>query len=187
MHQIISGSVALPGVILIITAAAACSDRPTDPAVTQEGCVPGGSLSVAIVGGISRDLDWSGADLSCGGMPRPNGAGARLRFAGTVGTDGESRSLAFIIGLPDLRRGATAREIPAIVTLIEENSGRFFSTAEAPVCWSDVYEQTLIEGDEFVVRGLVYCVSPLAELNGSGGVSFTDLEYTGRVDWGEVK
>lgn len=73
------------------------------------------------------------------------------------------------------------------MTLIEENSGRFFSTTEAPVCWSDIHEQTLIEGDEYVVRGLVYCVSPLAELNGSGGVSFTDLEYTGRVDWGEVK
>ena len=76
-----------------------------------------------------------------------------------------------------------ATETPAVVTLMEQDSGRFFSTAEAPVCWSDVHEQTLIAGDEYAIRGIVYCVSPLAELNGSGGVSFTDLKFSGRLDW----
>jgi len=176
---------ALAGWVLVIAAAAACGDSPTEPATTQGACAPDGSLSVAIYGGIRRDLSWGATDLECSGMPRPNGAGARLHFAGTVDTDGEARKLSFIIGLPDLKRAASAQEIPAIVTLIEEDSGRFFSTAEAPVCWSDVLEQRLLAGSEYGVRGVVYCVSPLAELNGTGGVTFTDLEFSGRIDWGE--
>lgn len=178
---------ALAGLVLVIAAASACGDSPTEPATTQESCAPDGSLSVAIFGGIRRDLRWDAADLECSGMPRPNGAGARLHFASTALAQGAERKLSFIIGLPDLKRAAPAREIPAIVTLIEENSGRFFSTAEAPVCWSDVHEQTLIAGDEYGVRGVVYCVSPLAELNGTGGVSFTDLEFSGRIDWGKPR
>lgn len=178
---------ALSGLILLIAAMSACGDSPTEPAVTQGACTPDGSLSVAIFGGIRRDLRWDAANLECRGMPRPNGAGARLHFSGSVDVDEEQRTLAFIIGLPDLEKGATAREIPAIVTLMEENSGRFFSTAEAPVCWSDVNEQTLIAGNEYAVRGIVYCVSPLAELNGTGGVTLKDFAYSGRVDWGADK
>lgn len=139
---------------------------------------------MAIYGEIRNDLDWVGPDLECNGMPRPNGQGARLHFSGTIERHDEVRTLAFIIGLPELERANTARETPAIVTVIEENSGRFFSTAEAPVCWSDVAEQTLIGDDEYRIRGIVYCVSPLAELNGPGGITFTDLEFSGRVDWG---
>ena len=188
MQRMVSGQrPARWGLILLIALASACENSPTEPPVTQEGCAPDGSLSVAVFGAIQHELDWSGDALACDGMPRPDGAGARLRFAGTVDADGQTRSLAFIIGLPTLRRGQTAREIPANVTLIEEKSGRFFSTAEAPVCWSDVRQQTQIEGGEFVVSGILYCVSPLAELNGSGGVSFTDLTFSGRVDWGDVE
>lgn len=168
-------------------ATAACGDSPTEAPAAQGLCAPDGSLSVAIYGGIRRDLSWGAQSLECSGMPRPNGAGARLHFAGTVDSDGEKRKLAFIIGLPELERAATARETPAIVTLMEENSGRFFSTAEAPVCWSDVLEQKLIADDEYGIRGIVYCVSPLAELNGPGGVTFTDLEFSGRIDWGAAK
>ena len=189
MHRLFSGRpTALLGFILLIAATlSACGDSPTEPAVTQGACTPDGSLSVAIFGGIRRDLRWGAADLECSGMPRPNGSGARLHFSGSIGAEGKERTLAFIIGLPDLEKGASALEIPAIVTLMEENSGRFFSTAEAPVCWSDVHGQTLINGDEYAIRGIVYCVSPLAELNGSGGVSFKDLEYSGRINWSGAK
>lgn len=178
---------ALSGLILVIAAMSACGDSPTEPAVTQGACTPDGSLSVAIFGGIRRDLRWDAANLECHGMPRPNGAGARLHFSSAVEVDDEPRTLAFIIGLPDLEKGATAREIPAIVTLMEENSGRFFSTAEAPVCWSDVNEQTLIADHEYAVSGIVYCVSPLAELNGTGGVTLKDFTYSGRINWGADK
>lgn len=174
---------ALTVAFFVMSATAACGDGPTETPAAQGLCAPDGSLSVAIYGGIRRDLNWTAENLECSGMPRPKGAGARLHFAGTVDRDGEPRRLIFIIGLPELERAVAVRETPAIVTLIEENSGRFFSTAEAPVCWSDVLEQTLIANDEYGVRGIVYCVSPLAELNGPGGVTFKDFEFSGRVDW----
>lgn len=170
-----------------IGAAAACGAGGTDAGDSASTCTADGSLSVTIYGGIEADLDWRGADLECSGMPRPDARGARLHFSGLVDRDGTPRRLAFIIALPELSRGGTVRETPAIVTLIEEDSGRFFSTAEAPVCWSDIAQQTPISDDAFAIRGIVYCVSPLAELNGSGGVSFTDLAFSGRVKWGSVR
>lgn len=167
----------------MILSGGGCGDEPAAASGAAGGCLPTGSLRVAIHGGLSGNLDWQGADLTCSGMPRPNGEGARLHFSGTMGGGGEERTLAFIIGLPELERAGTVRETPAIVTLIEENSGRFFSSTDAPVCWSDVTRQALITGDEYEIRGIVYCMSPLAQLNGSGGVTFTELGFSGRLDW----
>lgn len=185
MHRIFdrAGALVVRG-LAAMAALAACGDDSTVTPSAQEACLPGGSLSVAIHGRIRADLGWEAPGLECSGMPRPEGAGARLHFAGDLQDSGEERRLAFIIALPELIRGATADETPAVVTLMEEDSGRFFSSAEAPVCWSDVTEQAPIGGDEYAIRGVVYCVSPLAELNGSGGVAFSELSYSGRVDWG---
>ena len=116
-------------------------------------------------------------------MPRPNGAGARLRFAGTLEDGDRTLPLAFIIGLPDLTPGVEAREIPATVTLMEEDTGRFFSTADKGVCWSDVQENELIGAERYALAGRVYCVAPLAQISGSGGVTLSDLEFRGQVDW----
>ena len=138
---------------------------------------------MAIYGGIRSDLAWRAPELECSGMPRPNGAGARLRFAGAIDPERDAGRLAFIIALPELARGGTVSETPANVTVIQEDSGRFFSSTDTPICWSDVAEQRLIAGNEYSIRGIVYCVSPLAELNGAAGVSFTDLEFSGRIDW----
>ena len=176
-----------PASLFILLLAVACGDSPTAVPDAQGPCAPDGSLSVAVYGAIQGEIDWNAGDLSCSGMPRPDGAGARMHFAGTLGDGGEARSLAFIISLPELGREQTARETPARITLMEENNGRFFSTAEAPVCWSDVSEQRLVQHNEYAVRGIVYCVAPLAELNGSGGVTLTDFEYRGRIDWGETR
>lgn len=185
MHRIIDrGGALLAGGLIAMAALAACGDDSTEASSAQGACLPGGSLSVAIRGRIRADLGWEPPALECSGMPRPDGAGARLRFSGSFDDSDRERRLAFIIALPELVRGATADETPAVVTLMEENSGRFFSSAEAPVCWSDVVEQAPIAGDEYAIRGVVYCVSPLAELNGSGGVAFTELNYSGRIDWG---
>ena len=170
-----------------VTIGAACGGADGNAGDAATGCNADGSLSVTMYGGIRGDLDWRGASLECSGMPRPDDRGARLHFVGSIDRDGEAQPLAFIIGLPDLTRGNTVRETPASVTLSEEDGGRFFSSAEAEVCWSDVTEHARLAGDEYRIRGIVYCVSPLAELNGGGGVTFTDLRYTGRVDWGTEK
>lgn len=172
--------------LVVFLLAAACGDTPTPAAAAQESCTPDGSLSVAIYGEISGKLAWRGGDLRCSGMPRPHGAGARLHFAGTLEDQGAQRDLAFIIGLPELEPGETVQETPARITLMEENNGRFFSTATADICWSDVQvHRNPGDGiDYHAVSGRAYCVAPLAEVNGSGGVTLSELEFSGRIDWG---
>ena len=117
------------------------------------------------------------------GDPEPIAAGP----ATTV--DGERR-LAFILGLPDLRRGETAKELPTNVTLMEEGAGRLFGTRDAANCWTDVevHEQMQpTESTTYSVSGVLYCVAPLAELKGNSNVSFTDLTFMGHVTWGVPK
>ncbi|MEJ2171246.1 MAG: hypothetical protein P8X59_00580 [Woeseiaceae bacterium] len=145
-------------------------------------CGKRGYLSTSLYGAIDATLDWASPELECEGMPRPGSEGARLRFAST---DGERR-LAIIIALPDLERGTKGRELASKVTLIEEGSGRFFSTAAPEACWTDV---TLLEtingsGDRYTIGGTLYCLSPLAEVNGASSVTIAELRFQGLLDWG---
>ena len=119
-------------------------------------------------------------------MPRPNGEGARLRFAGEIGASPEQRQLAFIFGLPGLVEGQSARELPTNVTVIEEGTGRFFSSHGADQCWTDVvtHEQiTAAAPTLYTISGTLYCVSPLADLGGNSSVTLTDLNFSGRLNW----
>ncbi len=153
---------------------------------TVPHCGTEGRLTVDLYGGLQTRLDWAGSDLECQGMPRPNNKGARLRFAGTSTVAGEARRIAIIISLPELKRGQTVQETPVNITIMEENSGRFFSSSEASFCLSDIDEQVRdVEGErgEYRISGVLYCVAALIELNGSGGVSLGDLRFSGRVDW----
>lgn len=157
-----------------------------EPVAGAGGCGSSGLLRVELHGSISAAIDWQGAGLDCGGMPRPEGQGARLYFKGSTGTDGPDGRLSFIIALPSLERGQAMAEIPATVTLIEEDRGRFYSSAEVDVCWADVDEQVPDPSSgpgRYRISGLVYCVAPLAEQYGTGGVSFTDLRYSGWLEW----
>lgn len=151
---------------------------PAAPVAT--GCAAGGRFSGELFGDIEATIAWEDGGLTCEGMPRPDGEGARLRFAGTAegGAD-----VAVIVALPELSMGATAEETPATVTLINESSGRFYSNAEQENCWGDVRRQELIVDTEFRIEGIVYCVAPLAEVNGSGSVRFSELAFSGRLDW----
>ncbi len=144
-------------------------------------CQPEGRLEADVYGAVEAAIRWSAADLKCEGMPRPGGAGARLRFAGPVAALGGS--LAIIVALPELKRGETAAESPARITVIDEANGRFFSSAERESCWSNVERQEPQTGNEFYVDGIVYCVAPLAEVGGSSSVRFGDIAFSGRIDW----
>lgn len=173
-------------VLSLATALQACRPEPvTAAAAVAEHCVDGAHFSGALYGELAADLDWRGSSLACEGMRRPQGKGARLRFAGPAG-DGESR-LAFIVALPELDRGETATELRATVTVIEEDRGRFFSNGENPGCWSDVIaqEQSPAATGRYAVSGIVYCLTPLAEQTGSGSVRIGELRYRGRIDWGD--
>lgn len=97
-----------------------------------------------------------------------------------------NKTIAIIIALPDLDPAQTAAELPSNVTVIEEGNGRFFSTPDLDNCWSDITDQRAIDdsGERFTITGTLYCISPLAEVNGASSVSIPELEFSGLIDWG---
>jgi len=137
-----------------------------------------GSLALTLYGQNQRTIDWRGADLRCAGMPRPDGQGVRLRFSNANQED----SLAMVLGLDTAAVGA---ETGANVTLILEDSGRFFSSLKADNCRARVDTYTAVSPTNPVRRlaGLAWCVSPLREVNGDGEITLGDIEFKGFVPW----
>lgn len=169
------------GILLAGHLLCACSGEPP-PAAEDSRC--DGRLQTRIFGGIEADLDWRGSRLDCAGMPRPDDEGARLRFSGVFADGEQQRHLLFILALPTLQPGGTGEELPTTITIIEEDAGRFFSNRDNPVCWTNVESQDpLGPPDAYRIRGVSYCVAPLAELSGSASVSFADLNFTGNLSW----
>ena len=170
---------------------AACSDAPEPAALPSllppppkaGDCGQQGYLRTTFYGEFSGPIDWSAGKLHCEGMPRPEGAGARLRFAGESG----DLAIAIIVAMPGLERGATARELGSNVTVIEEGSGRFFSTSGLENCWTDVVEQQAIDDNtgRYFIAGTLYCIAPLAEINGDSSVTVRELQFGGLLDWGK--
>lgn len=168
---------------MLVVLAAGCA-----PAVQPEPAAAGcsGFLRTTLHGSLAVRVDWQDRELSCEGMPRPADGGVRLRFAGHLSDAGRTRKVAFIFGIDGLARGATGRELATNVTFIEEGEGRFFSTRDTNDCWTDVTRQVPAsdgDGALFVLDGTVYCVAPLAELNGGSAISFTEMGFSGIVDW----
>ena len=116
-------------------------------------------------------------------MPRPDSGGVRLRFSGNVAEE----RLSILIAIPDLERGATGAEFSSNVTITVEGSGRFFSTADFAVCWTDVTAQTTNPDNDnhTTIEGELVCVAPLGELNGNGSVSIESLRFSGIAMWSE--
>lgn len=180
-----------PGLLLaLIVALAGC--KPTDKtppaaAVVEPPparlCGDTGELRARLYGAISVELDWNSDELECSGMPRPEGNGARLRFAGQL--PDVDRRIALIVAIPDLQRGVAGAEYATRVTVIEEGGGRFFSTANLNNCLTDITALEALDesGDRFRIGGALYCVSPLAEVNGASSVSIDSLQFSGLLDW----
>ncbi len=100
-----------------------CGEPASVSVVEAPACGDDGARITENYGGVRASIDWDGRTLQCEGLPRPNGEGARLRFAG-----------------------------PAA---------------------SSTYR----------IGGVLYCVAPFADLNGTASTSFADLRFTGRLDW----
>ena len=149
---------------------------------TTLDCGARGYLATELFGALSGKIEWDETELICEGMARPDDHGARLRLAGIVDTEYE---IAFIIALPDLVKGAIGNELPSKLTVIEEGAGRFFSSADQEICWTDITDSQEIDGDEsrFELSGSLYCVAPLAEVNGDSDITIGDFEFRGLIDW----
>ncbi len=176
----------------LATVLAACGKAPApasgegflpDAPDEAQGCGENGYLEATIYGALEGDIRWSAGSLDCEGMPRPADEGARLRFAGPAG----DIRVAIIVAIPDLERGSTGSELLSNVTLIEEGSGRFFSTAGQENCWSDIAENAPLADapGTFSVVGTLYCIAPLIEVNGDSSVSLQEMRFAGLLDWGE--
>lgn len=148
----------------------------------RDGCGAGGLVRATVYGALEGAVHWTGETMDCEGMPRPDGAGARLRFAGVA----DAIPLAIIIGVHGIGPEEAAAELPTNVTIIEEGQGRFFSTTDLDACWTDIERQVAIDADagRYAIDGTLYCISPLVEVNGSGSVSIPELRFSGLVDWG---
>ena len=116
-------------------------------------------------------------------MPRPDGAGIRLRLAAVDAATGNE--LVFIMALPDFERSGRLAEFDANITLIESGSGRFFSTPDTDNCLVDVEAVRAVDdsGERYAISGALYCVSPLPEVNGDSSVSVPELQFSGLLDW----
>ena len=143
-------------------------------------CDADSELRGRLFGAIQAELDWQGSGMSCDGMARPRGEGARLRFAGPAGND--DMPIAIIISMPSLEPGAAMEGVPSNVTVIEEGRGRFFSATDLETCWTDVGAQAS-EDDDYRVEGVLYCISPLAEIGGEASITIDDIEFVGRLAW----
>ena len=148
-------------------------------------CGDDGFLRTQLYGALKATLDWGQHDLECSGMPRPEGRGARLRFAGTSLDAGNDQRVAIIIAIPDLTRAALGDEYRSNVTLIEEGVGRFFSTPDLDNCLTNITSLTALDdsGDRFSIGGTLFCVTPLPQINGDSSVSFSDVNFSGLIDW----
>ena len=144
---------------------------------------PDGFLRGRLFGALSLSADWSGAVLFCDGMQRPNGEGVRLFFAQEQPGGGRVSVLIGIDGRMEELEGA---ERPANVTVIDEQSGRFFSTAGPGRCWATINSVTalpLASGYPAGHRidGLVYCVGALPSIGDRSSLTLSDLKFAGRV------
>ena len=161
--------------------ASAAAKPVSAPAAEARRCGDDGFLTAELFGSIEYQIDWDAHDFDCESMPRPAGAGLRLRFTGNAA----DREMSFILAVPDLERGVDGRELPTVVTLTVEGSGRFFSTASLDACFTDISTPAEVDenAEQYDVRGTLFCVTPLGEINGDAAISVPRMEFQSRVRW----
>jgi len=154
---------------------------PETTAVTNVACGANGHLTTRLFGSIETSILWSGSEMVCESMQRPNNEGVRLRFSGDVGAE----RFALIIALPELNRDSVQPELATNVTATVEGSGRFFSTPNLDTCWTDIDKQVVVDAHRNEISGRLYCVAPLGEVNGDGTLAISELAFSTTVNWGK--
>lgn len=191
-----AGLLGAAGVLLIGTVALMQSPPPAaleaqaSPTGASRPCTlrPDGFLRGRFFGALSLSPDWSGADLYCDGMPRPDGEGVRLFFAREQPGGGR---VSVLIGIDGRTEDLVGAERPANVTVIDERSGRFFSSGRSGRCWASINSVTDLpraSGSHAGHRidGLVYCVGALPSVGDRSSLTVGELRFAGRVTTDEV-
>ncbi|MFQ5634485.1 MAG: hypothetical protein ACE5G3_04040 [Gammaproteobacteria bacterium] len=135
-------------------------------------------LSGVLYGALDRIIEWRSMDMRCEGGARPDGDGIRLVFGGPGAVDGDR--LVFVIGISGDVDALADSEREANVTVIDESSGRFFSSGRKERCWTTVASVDAA-GDDLRVAGEVYCAGSLPSLSDGGSVSLRHFRYSGRL------
>ena len=104
--------------LLLFSALGACGPAAVEqsapsPALVGSGCGENGALQTALFGSLETTVSWSGSEMICESMLRPDGQGIRLRFAGDVAGE----RLAIIIAVPSLVSREPAAGLPSNVTI----------------------------------------------------------------------
>jgi hypothetical protein len=152
-------------------------------------CLPdqSGFLTMRVRGSIEAEIRWREPQLDCTGMPRPDGRGLRLRFAGPL--SGNS-ALTIVFAAPELGMGVSTRRVPVNVTLIDESAGRIYGTQGESRCMLDSVEQRPLSDEAlppltFRVSARGFCTVPARALDGNGAVLLTRFDFAGRVTFQE--
>lgn len=154
------------------------------PPVQVAGCsmAPGGYVTGRWFGALDLAIDWAGPGLGCEGMLRPDGQGVRLLFARQYG---QASRLVLVLGIDADPAALPGPERPTNVTVIDEQSGRFFSTAGSVRCWTDIQSVEALPADtagtgEWRVTGMLYCAGPLPALTDRSALTLGDTRFAGR-------
>ena len=157
----------------------------TDPAAATASCAlgPAGRLEGRFYGALDVDARWSGRELACDGMEKPGGQGLRLYFAGPGPAGGR---VAVLLGLAGASAALGPGERPANITVIDEGTGRFFSSAGQDRCFVDLAAvQPVPAGGGrpagHRVEGLAYCVGALPSVGDRASLTLGGLRFAGWV------
>ncbi len=154
------------------------------PSAQQALCVPAdeGSLRARLSGGIDAEIDWSRPSPQCLGGLRPDGEGVRLVYKGDIPGQGP---LLVVIGIGPLRAGASARNVPANLTLVREGAGLFYATQGDDKCALDEVKQEPLgdDGHRFRLTGRGYCTQPAREVGGDGSVLVPRFDVSAVVEF----
>jgi hypothetical protein len=120
-------------------------------------------------------------------MPRPDGRGLRLHFAGK--RDGGDLSVVF--AAPELGMGVSAKGVPVNVTLLDGAGERIYGTQGDSRCFFDqVRQRALLDAAlpprSYRVDAKGFCTVPARAVDGDGAVLLTRFDFAGLVTFGSA-
>lgn len=96
-------------------------------------------------------------------------------------------NLVLVFGIPGVKAGQAARDVPVNVTVIREGTGEFYGTQGDGKCTLDDLRQEPIAGiplksRAYRVMGRGFCMQPARAVRGTGSVLMTRFDFAGRID-----